>query len=180
LGELLVGLLKDAQAAKELQKATELARSFGDKLLESETARLLAEVCLQLDDLRGARAEATRALELAEKIGSPPNSALAHRVLGMVLARAAISESDQKEADHHFTHAIRILSEVGNEVELGNTFDEYARALSARGDLDGAKTFAERASEIATRLRPLPRTTQPDLLFLRGDTRPFWKLDDEN
>jgi tetratricopeptide (TPR) repeat protein len=167
LGEVLIKLSRDAEAAEHLAQASELAQSFGDKLLQSEAARLLAEVFVQLGNLRAARTEARRALELAEKVGSRPYAAMAHRVLGTVIARGGITDEDKAQSDAHFTKAIEILGEVGAEMELGFTFESYAHVLQARGDHDGAQTFAERAEEITERIGPRiaarPPGTDPQL-----------------
>ncbi len=126
--------------------------AFGDRLLQSEAARLMSEVYIEVGDLRAARDQARRALDLAEKVGSRPSRAVAHRALGTVLARGGISDEDKAEADRHFSLAIEILGEVGAELELGYTYRSYARALQDRGDLDGAATFADRAEELTTTL----------------------------
>ena len=159
LGEVLIAQTHDAEAREHLGQAAELAQSFGDRLLSSESSRLLAEVYLQLGDLRTARNHARQALELAERVGSRPYEAMAHRVLGTVLAKGGITDEDRTQSDVHFTRAIEILGEVGAELELGHTYQSYARVLSARGDTDGATTFAERADEITQRLSP--RTAKP-------------------
>jgi tetratricopeptide (TPR) repeat protein len=154
MGEILIRLARDREAAAELAQASQLAQGFGDRLLESEAARLLAEVHLQLGDLRAARDEARRALELAEKVGSRPSQGIAHRVLGSVIARGGITDEDKAEADRHFTRAIEILGEVGAELELGHTFQSYSHVLAERGDSDGSQTFAERAGEITEKIGP--------------------------
>jgi tetratricopeptide (TPR) repeat protein len=154
LGEIMIRMGQDADASDHLAQASELAQTFGDKLLQSEAARLLAEVYLQLGDMRAARDQARRALELAEKVGSRPSAAMAHRVLGTVIAQGGITDDDKAESDRHFTRAIEILGEVGNEQELGHTFQSYSHVLHQRGDVDASQTFAERADEITARLGP--------------------------
>jgi tetratricopeptide (TPR) repeat protein len=153
-GALSIRRARDAEASELLAQASELAESFGDKLLLSEAARLSAEVRLQLGDLRSAREEARRALDLAMRVGSRPQEALAHRALGMVTAAGGITDEDRAASDDHFQRAITLLVEVGAEQELGATYASYSRVLSERGDLDGSQTFAERASEIALRQAP--------------------------
>jgi tetratricopeptide (TPR) repeat protein len=159
MGEALSRLGRDAEASEHLAQASKLAQSFGDRLLQSESACLLAEVYLQLGDLKAARTEARRALDLADKVGSPAAAGTAHRVLGAVLGKAGYSDEDRRAADEHMQKSIAILGEVGNELELGRTYQSYADLLSARGDADGAATFGERASEIIDRLGP--RTIPP-------------------
>lgn len=155
VGEVLSRLGRDAEAAQALGQASELALSFGDRLLQSEAARLVAEVHLSLGDLRRARDEARRALELADKVGSRPAQGLAHRVLGTIIARGGITDEDRAESDQHFQRAIEILGAVGNALELGRTYETYARVLEQRGELDGARAFGERAGAIAARLSKL-------------------------
>ncbi len=162
MGEVLIRMARDAEASDHLAQASELAQTFGDKLLQSEAARLLAEVYVQLGDLRAARNEARRSLELAEKVGSRPYAAMAHRVLGTVIAKGGITDEDKAQSDAHFTKAIEILGEVGAELELGHTFESYANVLQARGDHDGAQTFAERADEITERIGPRVHLRTPD------------------
>jgi tetratricopeptide (TPR) repeat protein len=157
MGEVLLKLCRDAEASDHLAQAAELAQSFGDKPLQSEAARLLAEVYLQLGDPRAARNEARRALELAEKVGSRLQTALAHRILGMVIARGGITDEDRAQSDGHFQRAIAILGDVGAVEELGTTYQSYSHVLEARGDHDGAQTFAERADETTLRIARLDR-----------------------
>ena len=154
MGEALARLGRDPDASEHLAQASELAQTFGDRLLQSEAARLLAEVYLQMGDLKAARTEARRALELAEKVGSRPYAGMAHRVLGTVLARGGITDEDKAAAEEHLQQSIEILGEVGHELELGRSYQSYADILHARGDADGAATFAERATEITERLGP--------------------------
>jgi tetratricopeptide (TPR) repeat protein len=154
MGEALMRLTKDREASEHLAQATELAQAFGDRLLQSEAARLLAEVYLQMGDLKAARTEARRALELADKVGSRPYAGMAHRVLGTVLAKGGISDEDKAAAEEHLQRSIEILGEVGHELELGRSYQSYADILGARGDSDGAATFSERATEITERLGP--------------------------
>ncbi len=152
MSECMIKLARDPEAREHLTQAVELAQAFGDKLLQSEAARLLAEVLLQLGEARAAREQARRALELAEKVGSRPHVGMAHRVLGVVHDKGGITDEDKQAADTHFQRAIEILGEVGAEVELGHTYRSYASTLTARGDHDGAETFAERAEEITQRI----------------------------
>src|SRR5439155_3333418 len=154
MGEALSRLGRDPESSDHLAQASELAQTFGDRLLQSEAARLLAEVYLQMGDLKPARTEARRALELAEKVGSRPYAGMAHRVLGTILARGGITDEDKLAADTHLQKSIEILGEVGHELELGRSYQSYADILSERGDSDGAATFEERASEITERLGP--------------------------
>ena len=92
-------LQRDPEASDHLAQASELAQAFGDRALQSEAARLGAEVYLQLGDLRAARNEARRALELAEKVGSRTYAGMAHRVLGTILAKGGITDEDKQQAD---------------------------------------------------------------------------------
>lgn len=154
MGEALARLSRDGEASDHLAQASELAQAFGDRLLQSEAARLLAEVYLQMGDLKAARTEARRALELAEKVGSRPYAGMAHRVLGTILARGGITDEDKASAEEHLQKSIEILGEVGHELELGRSYQSYADVLQDRGDLDGAATFSERATEITERLGP--------------------------
>jgi tetratricopeptide (TPR) repeat protein len=152
MGEALAQLGRDPEASARLAQASELGQAFGDRLLQSEAARLLAEVYLQLGDLKAARTQARRALELADKVGSRPHAGMAHRVLGTVLAKGGITDEDKALADQHLQRSIEILGEVGHEIELGRSYQSYADVLSERGDVDGAATFNERATEISDRL----------------------------
>jgi tetratricopeptide (TPR) repeat protein len=154
MGEALSRLRRHPDAADHLAQASELAYGFGDQLLQSEAARLLAEVYLQMGELKPARTEARRALELAEKVGSLPYVGMAHRVLGTILAKSGISDQDKAAAEQHLQRSIAILGEVGHELELGRSYQSYADILSERGDLDGAATLNERATEICDRLGP--------------------------
>jgi tetratricopeptide (TPR) repeat protein len=152
MGEALMQMARDPEASDHLAQASELAQTFGDRLLQAEAARLLAEVYLQMGDLTSARNEAQRALEWAEKVGSPPNVGMAHRVLGTILAKGGLSDDDTRAADEHLQKSIEILGEVGHELELGRSYQSYADILQERGDVDGATTFNERATEITDRL----------------------------
>jgi tetratricopeptide (TPR) repeat protein len=154
MGETFAGVGRVEDAAQRLAQAVEIAQASGDRLLQSETARLLAEVHLRLGDFASARVEAERALALAGDVDSPPYIGVAHRVLGAVLAKAGKSDEDKALAELHLTKSIEILCDVGNELELGRSYQSYADILSARGDADGAATFNERATEISERLAP--------------------------
>jgi tetratricopeptide (TPR) repeat protein len=151
LGEVLVKLGRFDEAQKRLTEAAERAGVLGDKLLLSEGARIRAELHLARNELREARGEARAALELAEKVGSLPAEASAHRLLGEIISEGGITDEDRSQADQHFSRAIEILNEVGYERELGFAFESYSHVLSIRGDIDGARTLAERADEITRR-----------------------------
>ena len=105
----------------------------------------------------------TEALELAEQLGARALIGIARRCLGELYASTLFDEENLTRADAHFRQSIQILTEVGNESELGRALSSYGNYLLEQGQMVQGRKHLEMAKEIFSRLemkRVLEKTEQ--------------------
>src|SRR5690606_6205990 len=116
-----------------------------------------------------AVASLTASLHIARDMESKLLEGLTLRSLGELYAQTLFDEgSDDDEtpvekAEHSFQQAVELLTEVGNESELGRTLSAYGNFLLEQGKLEEGKVQLEQAKEIFSRLemkRVLKKTEQ--------------------
>ncbi len=100
-----------------------------ESALISQSARLLAEVELSLDNVDEAMRYGQKALEVALKVGEKVEVGLSRRAI----ARAFAARSDFAEAVENIKQAAEIASEVGDPLETAKTLLVQADILIHRG-----------------------------------------------
>lgn len=147
--ELGLGLMVEGQ--DHLTQAQEIAVALGDRLAEAECVRRSAELRIRTNGSE-ATAHARRAVELAERIGSPLHVGLAQRVMGEVLASAP-EDGERQRAESHFRAAVEILASIRNERELARAYLSFAAFRETLGIAQEAAKLRARAQEILGRFR---------------------------
>jgi len=103
----------------------------------------LAEGYLAKGDIGKALENANRALEIARMRKYPVCKALAHRILGEILA-----STDFPLAEDHFSRSLEIMQRIKARNEEGKTELSWGRACQQHGDIEQAKAHLNRAAEI--------------------------------
>ncbi|MEW6411624.1 MAG: sigma 54-interacting transcriptional regulator [Candidatus Zixiibacteriota bacterium] len=85
--------------------------------LVSQSARLLAEVELALDNVDEAMKYGQKALEISLKVGEKAEVGLSHRVI----AESFAAKGDMEEAVEHINQAVEILEEVNDPLVTART-----------------------------------------------------------
>jgi predicted ATPase len=115
------------QAVKMLEQADALARTLGDRLQEADTLRSLAKARALIGDLAGAFGDVSRAIAIFEQAESKPQLGVALRTLGEIAAAGRFEgRPDDLQAEHLFDRSMKVLKEVGHDVELAHTCFAYA------------------------------------------------------
>jgi class 3 adenylate cyclase/tetratricopeptide (TPR) repeat protein len=107
LGYYLLGDLENAR--KQAERAIEVDTEAGINIWLSNAYIALVEVCLDSGDLKMARSCTERALNLTQKNGEKVNEGLSRILLGRVLGKEDISQSDK--AKEYILEGIKILEE---------------------------------------------------------------------
>jgi LuxR family maltose regulon positive regulatory protein len=110
---------------------------------------LLAQASLESMELRSARSNAVRCLELAGTIGTSVHSSPALQVL----ADVATVRGDRHEAEQHIRQAIAIARQLDLTGQLMDAEARQAHYLISSGDADGATTWSE--SRLAQTIDPM-------------------------
>jgi tetratricopeptide (TPR) repeat protein len=154
--------LGDAPAGlRLLRQAEEMVEELGDRLALARAYRGLGKAHLEHGDRAKAIALTRRAAEVFNEAESRVEQGTVLRTLGDMMAGAAATEEERREAGEHFKRSIAIFEQVGNDVELANSCRSYAellrRAQPSGGDptvLSEAERFLARADEILSRTPP--------------------------
>ncbi|MBW2529403.1 MAG: tetratricopeptide repeat protein [Deltaproteobacteria bacterium] len=148
------------KAIEVLHQAEELCDELGDKLGLAEALRGLGKAYLLNGDLVRARDCIGRAVDLFASVRSKVHLGSALRTLGEITAAGGWGAAHTKSAREYYARSVAIFEQTGNEIELGRTFDAYARFLRSEPEFaedEGAQQEAEqmeaRAKEIFERLR---------------------------
>ncbi|UCD62965.1 MAG: sigma 54-interacting transcriptional regulator [Candidatus Zixiibacteriota bacterium] len=99
-----------------------------ESAMVAQSARLLAEVELRLDNIDEAMKYGQKALDVASKIGEKVEVGLAYRVI----AQAFASKNDFDDAFDTINQALQIVSEVGDPLETARTLQVMAE-IKVRG-----------------------------------------------
>lgn len=148
------------KAIAVLHQAEELCDELGDKLGLAEALRGLGKAYLLNRDLVRARDCIGRAVDLFASVRSKVHLGSALRTLGEITAAGGWGAAHTKSAREYYARSVAIFEQTGNEIELGRTFDAYARFLRSEpefaedeGALQEAAQMEARAREIFERLR---------------------------
>jgi len=115
------------QAVKLLEQADTLGRSLGDRMQEADTLRSLAKARALIGDLAGAYSDVSRAIAIFEQAESRPQLGVALRTLGEIVAAGNWSgRPEELQAEQAFDRSMKILKDVGHDVELAHTCFAYA------------------------------------------------------
>lgn len=87
-------------------------------------------------------------LRATERLGDPARQAQAHSDL----ARAHSLLGRPETTRRHFQAALRLFKAAGDELRLAHTHLNYSRTFEREQDWDSARTLADRASQIYTRI----------------------------
>ncbi|MEZ4533108.1 MAG: LuxR C-terminal-related transcriptional regulator [Thermomicrobiales bacterium] len=99
---------------------------------------LLAQACLESLELRSARSNAIRCLELAYTLGTTVHSSPASQVL----ADVAMVRGDRHETDQHIQQAIAVARSSGLHGQLRDALARRAHYSISAGDPDSASQWA--------------------------------------
>jgi tetratricopeptide (TPR) repeat protein len=157
LGETAIRLNRSSEARQRLQRAMTLAREIEDQRSYSEVLRNLALVELHEGNREAARRHASDCLARAEQAKLPEMIGKAHLALGEVQAATLFDASspltpDQSTADRHFSKAIEVFRELGNEAELARALRRLGEYRIEHGRGETARPILEEAQQIFGRL----------------------------
>lgn len=157
MGEACLTLGRVEEARERLDRAVAILEEVGDRRSLSDALRNQGCVHLQRGDYAAALESSRRALEVARDVGARGLAGLAERNLGEVFSRTLYDDEATREertaaAARHFANAIRELSAVGLEAELGKALLARGAFLVEIGHEDEARGELERARELFARL----------------------------
>ncbi|MDX9721574.1 MAG: tetratricopeptide repeat protein [Myxococcota bacterium] len=161
---LNMGALKTAETS--LHSAAEISQECGDLQLLCEVQRNLGALFLKNAKSTEAIAALTASLHIARSMESKLLEGMALKALGELFAQTLYDDeggNPTTKAEEHFKRAIELLTEVGNESELGRCHSAFGNFLLEQGDTVRGKQHLERAREIFSRLemkRVLKKTVQ--------------------
>ena len=162
---LQMGALKTAEAS--LANAAEISQECGNLQLLCEVQRNLGTIHLKNALYDEAVAALNASLSIARDLGAKLLEGLALKSLGELYAQTLFDDRQGQDpatdADHLFNQAITLLTEVGNDAELGRCHSAYGNYLLEQGDISNGKAQLELATQIFSRLdmkRVLKKTRQ--------------------
>jgi len=163
---LSMGALKTAEAS--LKDAAEISQECADLRLLCDVQRNLGTLHLRNARYDEAVGALMASLHIARDMESKLLEGLALKSLGELYAQTLFDETRkeedvEKKADDSFLKAIELLTEVGNEGELGRCHSSYGNFLLEQGGIIQGKKQLELAKEIFARLemkRVLKKTEQ--------------------
>ncbi len=170
LGEvqLLNHDLEGAQA--HLDRAIMLFERTGIRRGLAEAQRNLSAVCLLQGDTATALEHGLRALEEAEEVGTRGLAGLAHRNLGEIYSRTLYDDTPDRDsriasARRHFGAAVRDLTHVGLEAELGRALLVAGAFLLELGEEPVARERLQEARDMFDRLDLTAKRAQAEKLL---------------
>jgi tetratricopeptide (TPR) repeat protein len=156
LGELAVVEGKLEEARRRLGDALELVEDIEDRGLESACCRHLAALEKLQGQTASARELAERALAVAQQAGLREKEALAHLMLGDVLAMslydADADASTPNPAAAAFGRAVDILRSINKEAALGRALLAFGRYRIESGELAEGKDMVRDAIMLFSKL----------------------------
>jgi len=149
-GRLFLRQGQTAKALKVLRQALDQAQKLSKPMAYaiSDVYLLMAEACLQRNDLRRAKAAAQDALNLVKAAGNQEVIATAQATL----ARVCAAEGDNKAAETLYQQALSLFERVGSPAGLIRTQLHYARLLEEQGRYEEATGLEQTARAEANRL----------------------------
>lgn len=165
IGETHYRLGDTKEAIRVLLQAEELCDELGDRLHLAEAKRGLAKAYLLQGELRKAREAIKHAVDLFGQVRSKAHLAIALRTLGEVTAAGAWGTGHEHKAVDYFMRSIALCKEIGNEVEVANSYRAFAGYVmgsehyKANVDIQReAQKLSQMADEIFARIQALATT----------------------
>jgi len=144
--EILTGELSTARS--RLERSIELARQYGEVENEGWTAMWQSELAFFAGDRDAGFPAAQRAVELAERFGSPYSRIGAHQRLGTALTL----DGQSSAAIAALEHALGLMRQCGTGLEReALALASLAEAVLATGDVARAHELVEKALAVAGR-----------------------------
>lgn len=149
-GRLFLRQRQTAKALKVLRQALDQAQKLSKPMAYaiSDVYLLMAEACLQRNDLRRAKAAAQDALNLVKGAGNQEVIATAQATLARVYA----AEGDNDAAETLYQRALTLFERVGSPAGLIRTQLHYARLLREQGHHEEATGLEQTGRAEADRL----------------------------
>ena len=154
-----------------LQEAESIAASLGDRMQEADTLRSLAKARALIGDLPGAMRDVERAVRLFDSAGSKPQLGVALRTRAEISGTSNWSGRGGADPAREFERSMRLLEEVGHDLELARSCEAYASYLArtkheaAREQVAGlrkrAKDLLERRRGLTIRPSRIPAAAPP-------------------
>lgn len=159
LGESQYRLERPEDAIATLKEAEDISSTLGDRILEGEILRGLAKAHYLVNDFVTARDYIGRSIALFEQARGKAFLGVAFRTLGEITAAAGWGGDDHARAREAFRRSISIFEELGNQIELSQSLETYAKFLESADDRTDpvvaheAMQLRGRADDIRSRLR---------------------------
>jgi tetratricopeptide (TPR) repeat protein len=171
IGESNYRLQKPEAAIDTLEQAEEVSSTLGDRILEGEIMRGLAKAHLLQKDTSRAKEYIARSISLFEEARGRPFLGVALRSQAEIYAAAGWGEGeDYRLAKDSFEKALRLFTELGNDLEIARTCRSYAALLESHPDatptsplLQEAQILRARANQIQERLKATEDSGLPPL-----------------
>jgi len=139
-----------------LKAATEICEECAHRHLQFEVSKNSGLLEMQRQDAKKALSHIEAALSVSREVSSPVMEGIALTALARVHASTLVGTDDDdgnvNQAEQAFNKAIEILTEVGNDAELGRASLAYGLFLLEQGLLVQAKKRLDAAMEIFKRL----------------------------
>jgi tetratricopeptide (TPR) repeat protein len=117
-------------AIKYYKRGMELSQQIGEKYILAWCYGGLAEVYAETGNTSEGLEIGKKALSLAHQIDSPDMIGFTTRALAICYTRMAM----WLDAEEHYKHCIEIYRQTGNELELAQSFYEYALMFKKRAE----------------------------------------------
>jgi len=168
LGEACIETADLEEATERLEGALRITSETRARGIQVDVLRNLGRLAMLRGEMPEAVERCERALHIADDSGLKLMEGLVWATLGEVHSRTLFDASRQEEtpgaeADRCFEKAVEVLSEVGNEAELGKVLRVHGNVLVERGEVDAGTARLEQAAEVFRRLdmqETLERTEQ--------------------
>ena len=142
-------LLDDYHAARtHYDRALTLARALGDRTLEADSLRGLADIARMHGDYDAARERYDRALTLARALGDRTLEARSLRRL----ADIDRMQGDDDTARERYDRALTLATTLGDRTLEADSLVGLAEIARVQGDYDAARERYDRALTLATTL----------------------------
>lgn len=139
-----------------LEEALEIAEESGEKRLIFDILRNLGASALKRLNRKEALEYMTEALLVAQDIDARTLIGIGHQSLADLHSKYIfdpdMGEDSMIDAERHYRRAIEILTEAGNEAQLGRCLSAYGHFLVEQGEVVQGKQKLEMAREIFKRL----------------------------
>ncbi len=172
LGNLEWAMGNEERALKMYRQAWSLYRETGDRRSEGIISYDISQVHLSMGDFEEARKWNVEALEIFLEVGDRWSEALALTAAGDI----ELGREQPSEAIASFDRALGLVGESGSlELSWYGRFGK-AKALQARGDLEGAIQFYREAIEGIEGIRSRINLESLSVRFLQDKMEPYVSL----